>query len=87
MFFVVLKPDKTPMETPFATMSDAQVSIEAAEPDLVGRSRYQIHPVHNLSDLKSLSVKHRETVTIEKFDGEYVGQAPVEVVEFKFGDA
>ncbi len=86
MFFVVLKPDKTPMEAPFMSMADAQAAIAVAEPDIVLQSKYQIHPIHQLSDLKSLAVKHRETVVIEKFDGEYVGQPPVEVVEFKFGD-
>lgn len=86
MFFVVLKPDKTPMESPFMTMEAAQQAVAAAEPNIVLQSNYRIHPIHNLSDLKSLGVKHRETVTIEKFDGEYVGQAPVEVVEFKYGD-
>lgn len=86
MFFVVLKPDKTPLESPFMTMAAAQDAIAAAEPDIVLQSNYRIHPIHNLSDLKSLGVKHRETVVIEKFDGEYVGQAPVEVVEFKYGD-
>lgn len=86
MFFVVLKPDKTPMESPFMTMADAQAEIARVEPDIVLQSNYRIHPIHNLSDLKALNVKHRETVVIEKFDGEFVGQAPVEVVEFQFGD-
>jgi hypothetical protein len=74
------------MESPFMTMGEAQQAIAAVEPDIVLQGKYSIHPIHNLSDLKSLGVKHRETVTIEKFDGEYVGQAPVEVVEFKYGD-
>ncbi len=86
MFYVVLKPDKTPMESPFLVMADAQTAIAEAEPDIVLQGKYSIHPIHNLSDLKALGVKHRETVTIEKFDGEYVGQAPVEVIEFKYGD-
>ncbi len=86
MFYVVLKPDKTPMESPFVTMEDAQKGVAAVEPDIVLQSNYRIHPIHNLSDLKALGVKHRETVIIEKFDGEYVGQEPVEVVEFKYGD-
>lgn len=86
MFYVVLKPDKTPMESPFMTMADAQAAVAQAEPDIVLQSNFRIHPIHNLSDLKALSVTQRETVVIEKFDGEYVGQAPVEVIEFKFGD-
>lgn len=86
MFFVVLKPDKTPMESPFMTMADAQAAVAQAEPDIVLQSNYRIHPIHQISELKTLGVKHRETVTIEKFDGEYVGQPPVEVIEFKFGD-
>jgi hypothetical protein len=87
MFYVVLKPDRTPMESPFMTMAEAQQAVADAEPDIVLQSNYRIHPIHNLSDLKALNVKHRETVTIEKFDGEYVGQPPVEVVEFKYGDS
>lgn len=86
MFFVVMKPDKTPMESPFMTMKAAQDAVAEVEPDIVLQSNYRIHPIHNLSDLKALNVTQRETVVIEKFDGEYVGQAPVEVVEFKFGD-
>jgi hypothetical protein len=82
LFYVVLKPDKTPLQTPFLTMADAQKEIEAVEPGVLERSKYQIHPISQLSDLRQLSVKPCEKITIEKFDGEYVGQAPVEVIEF-----
>lgn len=82
LFYVVLKPDKTPLQTPFLTMADAQSEIDAVEPDVLERSKYQIHPISQLSDLRQLSVKPCEKITIEKFDGEYVGQAPVEVIEF-----
>lgn len=85
-FYVVLRPNKTPVETPFLNMVAAQEEIKKLEPDEILQSRWQIHPIHNLNELKSLGVKHRETVSIAKFDGEYVGQEPVEVVEFKFGD-
>jgi hypothetical protein len=82
LFYVVLKPDKTPLQTPFLTMAEAQKEIEAVEPDVLERSKYQIHPISQLSDLRQLSVKPCEKITIEKFDGEYVGQEPVEVIEF-----
>lgn len=83
LFFVVLKPDKKPLETPFLTMADAQQGIAALEPDVLEQSKYQIHPIHQWSDLRQLSVKPMEKVKLEKFDGEYVGQAPVEVIEFQ----
>lgn len=82
LFYVVLKPDKTPLQTPFLTMADAQNEIDAVEPDVLERSKYQIHPISQLSDLRQLSVKPCEKITVEKFDGEYVGQPPVEVLEF-----
>jgi hypothetical protein len=82
LFYVVLKPDKTPLQTPFLSMADAQQEIDAVEQDVLERSKYQIHPISQLSDLRQLSVKPCEKITIEKFDGEYVGQAPVEVIEF-----
>lgn len=86
MFYVVLRPDKTPMQSPFLDTTTAQTAIAAEEPDVLKQAKYQIHPIHKLDDLKTLHVKHRETVRIEKFDGDYVGQAPVEVVEFNYGD-
>jgi hypothetical protein len=82
LFYVVLKPDKKPVESPFLTMKDAQDEIERIEPDIVLRSQYQIHPISQLSDLRQISVKPCEKIKLEKFDGEYVGQAPVEVIEF-----
>jgi hypothetical protein len=82
LFYVVLKPDKTPLQSPFLTMADAQQEIDAIEPDILERSKYQIHPISQLSDLRQLSVKPCEKITIEKFDGDYVGQPPVEVLEF-----
>jgi hypothetical protein len=81
LFYVVLKPDKKPIETPFLTMADAQAAIEAAEPDIVKQSLYRIAPISQLSDLRDISVKPCEKIKLEKFDGEYVGQAPVEVIE------
>lgn len=83
LFYVVLKPDKKPLETPFLTQADAQQAIAEVEPDIVKQSQYQIHPISQLSDLRQLSVQPREKIKLEKFDGEYVGQAPVEVIEFQ----
>lgn len=80
--YVVLRPDKTPMAEPFVNMADAQKAIAALEPDVIAQGAYQIHPITSFEDLKRLNVKPMEKVRLEKFDGEYVGQAPVEVVEF-----
>lgn len=84
LFYCVLKPDKKPLETPFLTMQAAQEAVAAIEPDIIEQGKYRICPISKLSDLRDLNVRPCETVVIEKFDGEYVGQAPVEVVEFKF---
>lgn len=81
LFYVVLKPDKTPMQAPFIDMASAQTEIDRVEADLLKRNEYQIHAISQLSDLKYLNVSYTEKVTIAKFDGEYVGQAPVEVFE------
>jgi hypothetical protein len=81
LFYVVLKPDKTPVDSPFLDMKSAQDEIDKIEPDPVVRSKYQIHPISQLSDLRQIGVKPCEKITLEKFDGEYVGQAPVEVIE------
>lgn len=82
MFYVVLKPDKKPIETPFLDMASAQQAIAEVEPDIVRQAQYTIHPISQLSDLRQLSVRPCEKVKLEKFDGEYVGQEPVEVIEF-----
>jgi hypothetical protein len=82
LFYVVIKPDKTPVESPFLDMKSAQDEIERIEPDITLRSQYQIHPISQLSDLRQLSVRPCEKITIEKFNGEYVGQVAVEVIEF-----
>jgi RecG-like helicase len=84
LFYVVMKPDRTPVETPFLTQTEAQQEIEAIEPDVLKRNHYVIYPISQLSDLRDISVKPCETITLEKFDGEFVGQAPVEVIERKF---
>lgn len=83
LFYVVMKPDKTPVETPFLSQSAAQDAIGALEPDVMKQSNYVIYPISKLSDLRDINVKPCETATIEKYDGEYVGQAPVEVIERK----
>lgn len=82
LFYVVLKPDKTPVDAPFLDMKSAQDEIDQLEPDAVKRSAYQIHPISQLSDLRQIGVRPCEKIRIEKFDGDYVGQAPVEVIEF-----
>jgi hypothetical protein len=83
LFYVVMKPDKTPVETPFLSMGEAQQEIEAIEPDVLRRNHYVIYPISKLSDLRDINVKPCESIVLEKFDGEYVGQAPVEVIERK----
>lgn len=84
LFYVVMKPDKKPVERPFLSQTDAQAEIERIEPDLLERNKYVIYPISQLSDLRDISVRPVEVVTLEKFDGEYVGQAPVEVIERKY---
>lgn len=81
MLYVVLRPDKTPLSEPFLDMGEAQRAIEHLESDTKVRETYQIHPISGPADAEALKIKVIETWTLEKFDGEYVGQAPVEVVE------
>ena len=83
--FAAVKPDKKPLGL-YATMKEAQDAIAADEPDIIKQGLYQIHPIPDDPDerqelLGILKLKVIETWKIEKFDGEYVGQEPVEVVE------
>jgi hypothetical protein len=83
--FAAVKPDKSPLGL-FITMKDAQDAIAADEPDIIKQGQYQIHPIPEDPDeaqdlLGVLKLKIVETWKVEKFDGEYVGQEPVEIVE------
>lgn len=82
--FVVLKPDKTPLPAPYLSMADAQTAIAKIEPDILVQSTYQIHPLQSSQDAERLRIKVNVSWTLEKFDGEYVGQAPLEVLEGTF---
>jgi hypothetical protein len=82
--FVVLKPDKTPIETPFLDMASAQQAIAAVEPDVIEQGKYQIHPIRDPGDADRLKLKVIVDWKLEKFDGEFVGQPPVEVLEGTF---
>lgn len=84
MLFVVLKPDKTPMERPFVDMGEAQDAIKAVEPDIVEQGKYQIHPINDPKDADRLRLKINVAWKLEKFEGEYVGQEPLEVLEGNF---
>lgn len=80
MKYVAMRPDKrTPLGI-YEDMRSAQEAVALAEPDLLLQCEYQIHPVKDQSDLTRLKLKVIEVWTLEKFDGEYVGQAPVEVI-------
>jgi hypothetical protein len=82
MYFAVLKPDKTPIPDIFPDMSAAQRAIEELESCPIAQGKYQIHPIsreNESADLERINIKAIEIWTLEKFDGEYVGQAPVEV--------
>jgi hypothetical protein len=82
MYFAVLKPDKTPIPDIFSDMASAQYAVAAIEPDIIKQGSYQIHPVshdNEAKDLERIGLKSIEVWTLRKFDGEYVGQPPVEV--------
>lgn len=77
--FVALKPDKTPLGL-YEDMGAAQAGIAAAEPDVLKQSLYQIHPIRSPRDADALKLKIEIHYCLEKFDGDYVGQAPIEVL-------
>lgn len=84
MFFVVLNPDKTPDKRFFFSMADAQQAIADLEPDILLQAHYQVHPIFSLDDLDRLKIKPQiEQVYVEKFDGEYVGQEPAEIIDLR----
>jgi hypothetical protein len=83
MFFAVLKPDKTSLGA-YASQRDAQDAIALVEPDIIEQGRYQIHQIQDPADAARLSLKVQVKWKLEKFDGEYLGQAPTEVLEGEF---
>jgi hypothetical protein len=83
MFFAALKPDKTPLGA-YPSMKAAQDAIAADEPDVLRQSQYQIHPIQSPADADALKLKVCVHWKLEKFDGEFAGQAPAEVLEGDF---
>lgn len=77
--FVALKPDKTPLGA-YPDMKAAQDAIAEVEPDVVAQGLYQIHPIRSERDAEALKLKIHIHYCLEKFDGDYVGQAPIEVL-------
>lgn len=80
MFFVALTPERKPLGL-YRSMREAQEAIAAAEPDVVRQGTYQIHPIGGQRDADQAGLKLSVHYRLEKFDGDYVGQAPVEVIE------
>jgi hypothetical protein len=78
--YAALKPDKTPLGI-YPDMTSAQQAIAIDEPDVLKQALYQIHPISVPSDADALKLKINIHYRLEKFDGDYVGQAPVEVLE------
>jgi hypothetical protein len=78
--YVALKPDKTPLGI-YPDMGDAQGAIAIAEPCIIKQGLYQIHPIRTQGDADALKLKINISYRLEKFDGEYTGQSPVEVIE------
>src|SRR5687768_7964254 len=85
MYFAVLKPDKTPVPDIFPDMASAQKAIEEMEPCPIAQGSYQIHPIseeNESRDLERIGLRTIEVAMVEMFDGEYVGQEPVEIRVF-----
>lgn len=76
MFFVALKPDKTPLGI-YPDQPSAQQAIAAAEPDVIEQGRYQIHPITSPKDADALKIKVNIHYRLEKFEN---GQL-IEVLE------
>lgn len=83
VFFAALKPDGKPLGA-YESMLAAQEAIAIAEPDILVQSKYQIHPINEPQDADRLKLKVQIDWKLEKFDGEFTGQSPVEVLEGKF---
>lgn len=81
--YVALKPDKTPLGI-YPDMGSAQDAIAIDEPDIIRQGLYQIHPIRTQGDADALKLKINIHYRLEKFDGDYTGQAgqaPVEILE------
>lgn len=78
--YVALKPDKTPLGI-YPDMGAAQGAIERDEACVIRQGLYQIHPINTPGDADALKLKVQIHYRLEKFEGEYSGQAPVEVIE------
>ena len=83
IIYAVLNPDKTPMGA-YPDMKAAQEAIAEAEPDIVLQGLYQIHPLQHTKDAERLNLKVCVHWRLEKFEGEYAGQEPFEVLEGDF---
>lgn len=78
--YVALKPDKTPLGI-YPDMGAAQAAIAVDEPCVIRQGLYQIHPIQTPKDADALKLKINIHYRLEKFEGDYAGQAPVEVIE------
>lgn len=78
--YVALKPDKSPLGI-YSDMGTAQLAIAADEPCIIKQGLYQIHPIQSPKDVDALKLKLNIHFCLEKFDGDFTGQAPVEVIE------
>lgn len=78
--YVALKPDKTPLGI-YLDMGAAQTAIAVDEPCIIKQGMYQIHPIQSPKDADALKLKINIEYRLEKFDGDYIGQEPIEVIE------
>jgi hypothetical protein len=78
--YVALKPDKSPLGI-YPDMGAAQAAIAVDEPCIIKQGLYQIHPISSQKDADALKLKINIHYCLEKFDGDYAGQQPVEVLE------
>lgn len=68
MFFVAMKPDKTPLGV-YPNMQAAQVAIADAEPDVIEQGKYKIHPITSPGDADALKIKLNIHYRLDKFEG------------------
>jgi hypothetical protein len=78
--YVAQKPDKSPLGI-YPDMGAAQAAIAVDEPCIIKQGLYQIHPISSQKDADALKLKINIHYCLEKFDGDYAGQQPVEVLE------
>jgi hypothetical protein len=84
MIYVALRPQTGPKPDPlgvYVSMKAAQDAIAEAEPNVLLQALYQIHPLASQKDADALYLKVTCAYRLEKFNGEYVGQEPTEVIE------